>query len=142
MRFSLMLAALLCVTTWMTMVQATHGPVPNCCLMWSTDIVPVRRIMNYTIQSEGVCPIRAIIFKTKSGKRICSDPDSNWAKKACLKVDKETKMLLEKTQNQGGSTSDITPAVSTMLKRAPRKKGRNGRRLKSRRGRRRQRKRV
>ncbi|XP_044074272.1 eotaxin-like [Siniperca chuatsi] len=145
MRFSLVLAALLCFSTWMSMVHATHGPVSSCCMQWSKTRVPVERIMDYTIQSEGVCPITAIIFQTKFGKRLCSDPNNKWAKKAILKVDVEKKALLENRQNEDESTSNITPTVSTTSKNAPQKKGRNGRRRqrkKSRRGRKGQRKRV
>ncbi|XP_044074271.1 eotaxin-like [Siniperca chuatsi] len=144
MRFSLVLAALLCFSTWMSMVHAIHGPLSSCCMQWSNTRVPVERIMDYTIQSEGVCPITAIIFQTKFGKRLCSDPNNKWAKKAILKVDVE-KALLENRQNEDGSTSNITPTVSTTSKNAPQKKGRNGsrrQRKKSRRGRKGQRKRV
>ncbi|XP_070774710.1 eotaxin-like [Enoplosus armatus] len=145
MRFSLVFTALLCVITWKSMVRATNGPVTNCCIQMSTTKVPVNRIVDYTNQSEGVCPIAVVIFLTKSGKRLCSDPNGGWAKKAILKVDKEKKALLERRQNEDGSTSDITPAVSTTSKKAPQKKGRRGgrrQRKKSRRGRKGQRKRV
>ncbi|XP_045919176.1 monocyte chemotactic protein 1B-like isoform X2 [Micropterus dolomieu] len=89
MRLSLVVAALLCFTTWMSVVHATHGPVPLCCMQWSNTRIPLKRIVGYTIQSEGVCPIAAVMFQTKLGKRICSDPNSVWAKEAILKVDEE-----------------------------------------------------
>ncbi|XP_045907251.1 C-C motif chemokine 13-like [Micropterus dolomieu] len=144
MRFSLGVAALLCFTTWMSVVHATHGPVSICCMQWSNTQVPLKRIVDYTIQSEGVCPIAAVMFQTKLGKRICSDPNSDWAKEAIRKVDEEKKKktLLEKRLNEDRSTSDMTPAASTTSKNGPQKKTRNGRRRQrnnSRRGRKEQR---
>ncbi|XP_074507061.1 uncharacterized protein LOC141777036 isoform X1 [Sebastes fasciatus] len=116
MRLGLVLATLLCFATWMSVVHATNGPVASCCLRWSNTLkkVPLERILDYTIQSDGVCPITAVVFRTKLGKRICSDPNSDRAKKAILKVDEEKKEALqEKGQNEEGLTSDITPTVST-----------------------------
>ncbi|XP_035527017.1 eotaxin-like [Morone saxatilis] len=130
MRVSLVLSALLCFTTWMSMVHATHGPVSDCCIGWSNTRVQLDRIVNYTVQSEGVCPITAIKFHTKLGKTLCSDPSSPWAKRAIKKVDGEKKKsgLQELGQNEDRTTRDITPAMSTTSKKAPQKKGRNGRR--------------
>ncbi|XP_031137043.1 C-C motif chemokine 4-like isoform X1 [Sander lucioperca] len=148
MRFSPVIDALLCFTTWMSMAHATSGPVASCCLQWSNTLsrVPLERIVDYTNQSEGLCPITAVVFQTKRGRRICSDPNSNWAEKAIRKVDKEKekKALQEKGLNEE-STSDIPPAVSTAPTNARQKECRNGRRRqrkKSRRGRKVQRKRV
>ncbi|CAK6952394.1 fractalkine-like [Scomber scombrus] len=113
MGFGVVLATLLCIATWMTSVHTTHGPMRNCCVVTSTTKVPLIRIMSYTIQQEGVCPISAIVFRTILGKNICSDPKTVWAKRAMDKVDKEMKALLRKGQNEEGSTSDtMTPAVS------------------------------
>ncbi|XP_039998925.1 eotaxin-like [Xiphias gladius] len=124
MRFSLELATLLCFVTWMSLVYATHGPVASCCLRWSKTRVRHIKIMNYTIQPEGICPTTAVVFQTKSGKRLCSDPNSEWAKTAILMVEKAKKELLQMEQNEQGSTSDMEAAVSTKSKKAPRKKGR------------------
>uniref|UniRef100_A0A8P4GQP3 Chemokine interleukin-8-like domain-containing protein n=1 Tax=Dicentrarchus labrax TaxID=13489 RepID=A0A8P4GQP3_DICLA len=118
MRVSLVLSALLCFTTWMSMGHATHGPVADCCIGWSNTRVQLDRIANYTVQSEGICPNKAIIFHTKFGKTLCSDPSSPWAKRAIKKMG----------LNEDRATSEITPAVSTTSKKAPQKKGRNGRR--------------
>ncbi|KAM7400859.1 hypothetical protein PAMA_005171 [Pampus argenteus] len=129
MGFGLVLATLLCFTTWMTSVHTTNGPAPNCCIQWSNTRVQVERIMNYTIQAEGICPITAIVFLTKTGKRICSDPNTAWAQKAKNKVDEETKAVLGNGQNEEGSTSDTgTPALSTASIKAKQKNRRNGKR--------------
>ncbi|XP_049453690.1 uncharacterized protein LOC125901806 isoform X7 [Epinephelus fuscoguttatus] len=120
MRFSLVFAALLCFTTWMSTVRATNGPVASCCLQWSNTLqrVPLENIVNYTLQTVGLCPIKAVVFETKRGKRICSDPDSARAKKVILKVDKkkETKESQDKPQTEARSASTIAPAVSSTSK--------------------------
>ncbi|TKS79996.1 C-C motif chemokine 24 CK-beta-6 [Collichthys lucidus] len=114
-----------------------HGMVGQwCCMQWSTTKVPTNRIANYTIQPEGVCPVSAIIFRTTRGKTICSDPDNGWTERAMKKVDEEKKKL---QQNEDESTSDITPAASTMSKG---RKGRKRQRQRSGRGKKRQNKRV
>ncbi|KAL7386393.1 hypothetical protein ABVT39_007667 [Epinephelus coioides] len=120
MRFSLVFVALLCFTTWMSTVRATNGPVASCCLQWSKTLerVPLENIVNYTLQTVGLCQIKAVVFETKRGKRICSDPDSARAKKVILKVDKEkeTKDSRDKTQTEARSASTIVPAVSSTSK--------------------------
>ncbi|XP_075954212.1 C-C motif chemokine 2-like [Anarhichas minor] len=129
MTFSLVLAALLCFTTWMSAVHATHAPVTGCCYGWSTTRVHPKRIRNYTIQTDGDCSVKAVVFHGVNGGRICSDPDSDWAKRVILKVDEEEnkqKALQEKGHDEEGSTSSTTPAVSLPLKTTPQKKGRNG----------------
>ncbi|XP_076601863.1 eotaxin-like [Chaetodon auriga] len=148
MKLSLVLAALLCFTTWMSMVHATHGPIGNClCPMLSTTKVRVERIVDYTHQPEGICPVTAIIFHTKTGKRLCSDPNSGWARRAKLKVDEEKKKkaLKEMRLNEDESTSNATPAASAASKSSTKRRNRYGRRRqrkKFRRGRKGLRKRV
>ncbi|XP_041658754.1 eotaxin-like [Cheilinus undulatus] len=128
MRFSLVSVALFCLITWISLVNAVPGPVTNCCEVWSTTKIPVKRVMNYTIQSGGICPIRAVLFQTKKGTTLCSDPDSGWAKRAMQKVDRETKALLQETQSEEDGSADITPASADAPQKAKQKKNRTGRR--------------
>ncbi|XP_062413706.1 apidaecins type 73-like isoform X2 [Pungitius pungitius] len=94
MTSSRVLVALLCFTTWVSVVQATHAPKPSCkCPGWSTRTVSLRRVVNYTLQTKRACGINAVVFNYRlqgieEGK-ICSDPNSNWAKKVIRKVNKE-----------------------------------------------------
>ncbi|XP_074545309.1 eotaxin-like [Halichoeres trimaculatus] len=125
MRSSLVSFALLCFTTWMSLSNATHGPVIGCCEQWSETKVPLNRVKNYTIQSGGGCPIKAIIIQTTKGKRLCSDPDDRWTIRAMQKVDEETKALLQESQGEeDGSAVIITPAEAPVSK----KKGKKGNR--------------
>ncbi|XP_071346994.1 lymphotactin-like [Trachinotus anak] len=121
MRFSLV--TLLCFITWMSSVHATLRPVGNCpCPVWSKTRPPIRRIVDYTVQAEGVCPIRAVVFRTVTGKRVCSDPNIDWVKTAMLKVDQGKKASREMEESEQGSASGITPAASTTSKNTPGKR--------------------
>ncbi|XP_034558564.1 regakine-1-like [Notolabrus celidotus] len=125
MKSCLVSVALLCFTTWMSLVNATHGPMTNCCEQWSTTKIPLHRVKSYTIQSGGVCPIKAIMIRTQRDITLCSNPDDGWTKKAMRKVDEETKALLQQLQiEEDGSATIITPAAV----KASQKTGRRGKR--------------
>ncbi|XP_059200456.1 monocyte chemotactic protein 1B-like [Centropristis striata] len=79
MRCCLMLAALLCFITWVNISHASRGQA-SCCLKLSQTRIHRDYIKSYYKQYEGVCPITAVVFITIRGKRICSDPNSVWAK--------------------------------------------------------------
>uniref|UniRef100_A0A3Q2X1S5 Chemokine interleukin-8-like domain-containing protein n=1 Tax=Haplochromis burtoni TaxID=8153 RepID=A0A3Q2X1S5_HAPBU len=77
--------------------------IRNCCVMWSKTRVPLDRIVNYSIQTEEHCRIKAL--RTVLGKTICAKPDADWTRKAIEKVDREN--------SQKGFTSDMMPTGST-----------------------------
>ncbi|XP_026169695.1 lymphotactin-like [Mastacembelus armatus] len=110
MRLNLVLGTLLCIITWISLSHATHGPVQNCCAMWSTTRLRHRQIKNYTMQSGGACPIKAVVFHTVRGKRVCSNPNIQWVKDAILKVDNDKK---SEEMNEERSARDTTPAFSS-----------------------------
>ncbi|XP_024921816.1 uncharacterized protein LOC112488686 [Cynoglossus semilaevis] len=107
------LGSFFCLIAWISLAHAIQGHTSNCCLRLSKTRVPVENIRNYTIQSSGLCSIGAVVFLTKKGKTICSDPGSLWTKKAMLKVDEEMRSLEEARRSQQVVTSDITPAPLT-----------------------------
>ncbi|XP_061588019.1 uncharacterized protein LOC133452604 [Cololabis saira] len=115
MKFNLVLVALLSFTTWMNAVYAVHGPTDNClCHQWSTTTVHPDRIVDYTVQKEGVCPIYAILFRTVLGKRLCSKPNTEWAQKVIWTVDAKKAASLGTTQSKDGSASESTPAAALL----------------------------
>ncbi|KAM3604126.1 uncharacterized protein V6R79_006819 [Siganus canaliculatus] len=132
MKSNLLLAALLCFVTWMTRAYASHGPVANCCMQWSTTKIPAQLIVYYNNQTGGLCPIDAIIFHTKKGKRICSDPSDGWARKVIQKLDAQKKQTAvhEMLVNEDGSASDVTPKASVTPKKTWRRTTKGNRRLK------------
>ncbi|XP_039877944.1 lymphotactin-like isoform X1 [Simochromis diagramma] len=105
MQSSLIVAALLCFTTWMSSVRATPISIRSCCVVWSKTRVPLDRIVNYSIQTEEHCRIKAVQLRTVLGKTICAKPGADWTRKAIEKVDREN--------SQKGFTSDMMPTGST-----------------------------
>ncbi|KAF4117597.1 monocyte chemotactic protein 1B-like [Onychostoma macrolepis] len=75
-------------------VVADGRPV-SCCLKLRHNRPPLDKVMNYRIQTKALCPITAVVIQTVSGKKLCSDPNSDWTKRAMWKVD-EAKMKPKK----------------------------------------------
>ncbi|XP_046883847.1 C-C motif chemokine 4-like, partial [Hypomesus transpacificus] len=95
MRSSLVSSTLLSIIAWMARAYANNGPLTKCCLGHSTTRVRLDQIQNYTVQTDRLCDIPAIVFFTEKGLRICSSPNSDWSKRAMGKVDKEKRGLGE-----------------------------------------------
>ncbi|XP_061835816.1 C-C motif chemokine 8-like [Nerophis lumbriciformis] len=105
---------LLCLVPWMTSVLSAQRSASNCCPGLSNTIVPLKNILNYTVQPVGVCAIRAVVLYTRGRKRICADPNICWTQNAMLKVD-------------GGVNTKSTSGSGTSPPCTRRKKGRKGR---------------
>uniref|UniRef100_A0A8C6LHV0 Chemokine interleukin-8-like domain-containing protein n=1 Tax=Nothobranchius furzeri TaxID=105023 RepID=A0A8C6LHV0_NOTFU len=61
MKFSLILASLLCFHAQTNLVHSLAAPVHNCqCAWWSKTQVPYTKIKSYRIQEEGICSIKAV----------------------------------------------------------------------------------
>ncbi|XP_073788975.1 monocyte chemotactic protein 1B-like [Danio rerio] len=71
------------------------GPPVSCCLRHGDRRPHLDKILNYRIQTEELCPIRAVLFQTVAGKTLCSKPESSWTKSAMWKVDEEQRKLRE-----------------------------------------------
>ncbi|XP_047444581.1 integumentary mucin C.1-like [Mugil cephalus] len=128
MQLSLVLTSFVCLIAWINLGHTTfaHGRVSDCCLQWSRTKLHPKQIKDYTIQSEGVCPIKAVVFLTVRGKIVCSNPEISWVKDAILKVDGArisgkastvgmTPAPSMTSENEAASTTDVTttPAPST-----------------------------
>ncbi|CAK6439836.1 unnamed protein product [Pipistrellus nathusii] len=68
------------------------------CVSLTTRQLPMNRIKTYTIK-EG--PMKAVIFITKRGLKVCADPHANWVKKAVQTVDKSRRMNVNQTKPTG-----------------------------------------
>ncbi|KAJ8357031.1 hypothetical protein SKAU_G00198250 [Synaphobranchus kaupii] len=82
-------AAFFCVVAATACVSATNGPALSCCLTISDTRVHPKNIVNYTVQRIGLCPVEAVVFETRKGKKVCSELGRNWVIRAMDKVDKE-----------------------------------------------------
>ncbi|XP_067108463.1 C-C motif chemokine 8-like [Osmerus mordax] len=101
MRSSLVSSTLLSIIAWMAGAYANNGPSAPCCLLHSTTKVKLDQIQDYTVQTDQICNIPAIVFFTKKGIRICSSPNSDWSKKTMGKVDKEKREVERKEEKRG-----------------------------------------
>ncbi|XP_062337729.1 C-C motif chemokine 4-like [Osmerus eperlanus] len=110
MRSSLVSSTLLSIITWMAGAYANNGPSAQCCLHHSRTKVKLDQIQDYTVQTDQICNIPAIVFFTKKGLRICSSPNSDWSKKAMGKVDKEKREVERKEEKR--DTTSHGPVVS------------------------------
>ncbi|XP_051772421.1 uncharacterized protein LOC127524644 isoform X8 [Ctenopharyngodon idella] len=87
---------------------------PTCCLKVTNTRIPAENIVSYDIQeSTGVCAPRAVRFHTRKNKIICSDPDSEWAKKAMKIVDGRTTAKPSIKPKCFTSTTNMIPTTTT-----------------------------
>ncbi|XP_029788914.1 lymphotactin-like [Suricata suricatta] len=68
------------------------------CLSLMTKKLPIKNIKTYTIR-EG--SMRAVIFITRRGLKVCVDPQAEWVKKAVESVDKSTRKNMKQTTPTG-----------------------------------------
>ncbi|XP_032718979.1 lymphotactin-like [Lontra canadensis] len=80
------------------------------CVSLTTKRLPVKNIKTYTIK-EG--PMRAVIFITRRGFKICADPQADWVKKAVESVDKSTRRNMKQTKPTGAQYSTNTAITLT-----------------------------
>ncbi|KAG7487438.1 hypothetical protein MATL_G00023320 [Megalops atlanticus] len=124
---------------WTARVSASGGRSSTCCLKVSETRLSRDRIKDYTVQRAGVCPVNAIVFRTKIGKQVCSDPAKDWVKRAMKTVD--TRKEESKRKKEETATTTAQTIVPPRKKQGGKKerKGRGKGRCKGRRGGKRQR---
>uniref|UniRef100_A0AAR2J9L6 Chemokine interleukin-8-like domain-containing protein n=1 Tax=Pygocentrus nattereri TaxID=42514 RepID=A0AAR2J9L6_PYGNA len=83
----------------------------NCCLRVSRITVRLDNILDYRWQDKGLCPVTAVVFETRSGNKICSDPNRDWTKRAMSKVakDKERKEAEKNSPAEGNGEGAYPP---------------------------------
>ncbi|XP_047377143.1 lymphotactin-like [Sciurus carolinensis] len=83
----LLLLALLgicCLTACTVEGVGSEVPERSICVSLTTQRLPVNRIRTYTIKEGSV---KAVIFITKRGLKVCADPQAKWVKSAVKIVD-------------------------------------------------------
>nr|QCI30419.1 chemokine XCL1 [Rattus norvegicus]QCI30439.1 chemokine XCL1 [Rattus norvegicus] len=73
-----------CFAAWVVEGVGTEVLQESICVSLRTQRLPVQKIKTYTIK-EGA--MRAVIFVTKRGLRICAGPQAKWVKTAIKTVD-------------------------------------------------------
>ncbi|XP_045402368.1 lymphotactin-like [Eulemur rufifrons] len=95
-------------------VEGVGSEVPDrsICVSLTTQRLPVNRIKTYTIK-EG--SMKAVIFITKRGLKVCADPQDKWVKAAIKSVDSKskTKSNLLQTKPTGAQRSTNTAVTLT-----------------------------
>ncbi|KAM5294990.1 lymphotactin-like [Glossophaga mutica] len=104
----LALLGICCLATYVVEGVGSEVLEQRICVSLTSRRLPVKNIKTYTIR-EG--PVRAVIFFTKRGLKVCADPQVEWVKRAV-----ET-MASRKTASQGRPTGAQQPA-STAVTRA------------------------
>ncbi|XP_043855378.1 lymphotactin-like [Dromiciops gliroides] len=87
----LLLLALFCfcgLTAYIAEGVGSEVPQKGTCLSWGHPLQS-KRVKSYTIE-EG--PIKAVIFITHKGFKICADPEANWVKNVIKSVQSRTNM--------------------------------------------------
>ncbi|XP_050950797.1 C-C motif chemokine 2-like [Labeo rohita] len=87
--------------------------IGSVCLTTSDTKVPPKNLVSYTNQRKPLFPVDAVRFLTISGKVICSDPTSPWAKKAMTNLDAKNKKPKKSISNKIAHQSVTTVAVNT-----------------------------
>ncbi|XP_036609595.1 lymphotactin-like [Trichosurus vulpecula] len=85
----LFLFALICfcgLTAYMVEGVGTEVTKKSFCVSWSQPL-EIKRVKSYAIE-EG--PMKAVIFITRRGFKICADPEANWVKDVMNSVDSRT----------------------------------------------------
>ncbi|XP_029442488.1 eotaxin-like [Rhinatrema bivittatum] len=79
------LAVLLCVTT----MQGSDSRPIDCCMSIRDENIPIGRLQAYEIQRpEGSCHSKAVVFITKTNRRLCAPSDAKWVKNRMKQLDK------------------------------------------------------
>ncbi|KAM6219492.1 lymphotactin-like [Rhynchocyon petersi] len=104
--------AICCLTAYIVEGVGSEVPPSRSCVSLHTKPLSVHRIKSYTIK-EG--SMKAVIFITKRGLKICADPGASWVKAAVKHVDKKatTKRNLPQTTRTGAQQSTHTPVTLT-----------------------------
>ncbi|XP_032470163.1 lymphotactin-like [Phocoena sinus] len=76
----------------------------NICVSLTTRRLPIKNIKTYTIK-EG--PMKAVIFITRRGLKVCADPQVEWVNKAVRTI-KSTRRNVSQTKPTGAQQSSNT----------------------------------
>ncbi|KAM4861077.1 lymphotactin-like isoform 2-T2 [Thomomys bottae] len=86
-------------------------PEQSICVSLTTQRLPVRRIKTYTIK-EG--PMKAVIFITRRGIKVCADPQDKWVKAAIKSVDNRSSTRKDMIQSKPTTTQQTASTAVTL----------------------------
>ncbi|XP_016419757.1 C-C motif chemokine 20a.3 [Sinocyclocheilus rhinocerous] len=78
-------------------VLCTDASALSCCRKYTKGQIPMAIIKGYSIQTmTRNCHIDAVIFHTKEGRNICTDPSKTWVMASIRKLRKEVQVISRK----------------------------------------------
>nr|XP_019602960.1 PREDICTED: lymphotactin [Rhinolophus sinicus] len=102
----LALLAICCLTAYVVEGVGSEGVEKEICMSLTTRRLPVKIIKKYEFR-EG--PMRAVVFITRRGFKICANPQADWVKKAVEHVDNRSST--NQTKPTGPQQYTNTPSV-------------------------------
>nr|XP_004027907.2 lymphotactin [Gorilla gorilla gorilla] len=81
------------------------------CVSLTTQRLPVSRIKTYTI-TEG--SLRAVIFITKRGLKVCADPQATWVRDVVRSMDRKSNTRNNMIQTKPTGTQQSTNTAVTL----------------------------
>ncbi|XP_003414935.1 lymphotactin [Loxodonta africana] len=108
----LAILAICCLGAYIVEGVGSEVPDRSVCVSLHTRPLPVQKIKSYTIK-EG--SMKAVIFITKRGLKICADPQAKWVKSAVRSMDKKstTRRNMVQTEPTGAQQSTNTAVTLT-----------------------------
>ncbi|EDL19362.1 C-C motif chemokine 24 isoform X1 [Mus musculus] len=59
----------------------------SCCTSFISKKIPENRVVSYQLANGSICPKAGVIFITKKGHKICTDPKLLWVQRHIQKLD-------------------------------------------------------
>ncbi|KAL1768613.1 C-C motif chemokine 24 [Sigmodon hispidus] len=63
----------------------------SCCTSFVSKKIPEKLVVSYQLANGSICPKAGVIFSTKKGNKICSDPKLPWVQKYIRNLDAKRK---------------------------------------------------
>ncbi|XP_003201462.1 uncharacterized protein [Danio rerio] len=109
--FLLVLVLFCCVQETSCAPLAMNSAKSVCCEATTDKNIPLKQIMSYQ-WTTSTCPIKAIVFKTIAGRKICVDPQNTLVKNQVAKLDKRTSSTTALSPESTSTTAE-TPAATS-----------------------------
>ncbi|XP_008057723.1 lymphotactin-like [Carlito syrichta] len=100
-----------CLTAYVVEGVGSEVPDKSICVSLTTQRLPVNRIKTYTIK-EG--SMKAVIFITRRGLKVCADPQVNWVKEAVKNIDSKSNTRRNTIQTKPTGTQQSTNTTVTL----------------------------
>ncbi|XP_012871083.1 PREDICTED: lymphotactin-like [Dipodomys ordii] len=91
----LTLLAVCCLAAGLVEGVGSEVPEKSFCMSFTTQKLKINRIKTYIIK-EG--SMKAVIFITRRGLKICADPQASWVKDAIKSVDNRARKTIIQTK--------------------------------------------